>query len=310
MTFATIEAVQAGLASADYVASRALATTVFLALKMGRPLFLEGDAGVGKTEVAKVLARGLGRELIRLQCYDGLDAASAAYEWNFPRQMLEIRAAQASEMQGLAQGPVPGSPPAAALDLYDSRFLLKRPLLRALEPHPDGPPVLLIDELDRADEPFEAYLLEVLSDFQLSIPELGVIKAAQPPIVVITSNRTREIHDAIKRRCLYFWVDYPDAASELEILRRKAPEAPAELSRQVVAFVQKLRGGGLFKAPGIAETIDWTRALTTLNTLVLDPQVVDDTLGALLKYQDDLVRVQGATAAALIAEIRAEAAPS
>jgi MoxR-like ATPase len=350
MMFATVEAVQAGLASADYVASRALATTVFLALKMGRPLFLEGDAGVGKTEIAKVLARGLGRELIRLQCYDGLDAASAAYEWNFPRQMLEIRAAQAGESTlgghgaGPASGEVMGRTPeqttgqtagqimgqpagqamgqtaglttgqkageGAALDLYDARFLLKRPLLRALEPHEGGPPVLLIDELDRADEPFEAYLLEVLSDFQISIPELGVIKAAQPPIVVITSNRTREIHDAIKRRCLYFWVDYPDAASELEILRRKAPEAPADLSRQVVAFVQKLRGGDLFKAPGIAETIDWTRALTTLNTLTLDPQVVDDTLGALLKYQDDLARVQGATAAALIAEIRAEAAPS
>jgi MoxR-like ATPase len=300
MTFATIEAVQAGLAAADYVASRALATTIFLALRMGRPLFLEGDAGVGKTEVAKVLAQSLERELIRLQCYDGLDAASAAYEWNFPRQMLEIRAAQADGAQASGD----------ALNLYDSRFLLKRPLLRALEPHPGGPPVLLIDELDRADEPFEAYLLEILSDFQLTIPELGVVRAAAPPIVVITSNRTREIHDAIKRRCLYFWVDYPDAASELEILRRKAPEAPAELSRQVVAFVQKLRGGELFKAPGIAETIDWTRALTTLDAMALDPQVVDGTLGALLKYQDDLARVQGATAAALIAEIRAEAAPS
>jgi MoxR-like ATPase len=339
MTFASIEAVQAVLASADYVASRALATTVFLALRMQRPLFLEGDAGVGKTEVAKVLARGLGRDLIRLQCYDGLDAASAAYEWNFPRQMLEIRAAQAGDSPGRvpaspasvpasppapastsssvpvsssapASAPTPAPAPAAALDLYDSRFLLKRPLLRALEPHAGGPPVLLIDELDRADEPFEAYLLEVLSDFQISIPELGVIKAEQPPIVVITSNRTREIHDAIKRRCLYFWVDYPDAASELEILRRKAPEASAELSRQVVAFVQKLRGGDLFKAPGIAETIDWTRALTTLDTQTLDPQVVDDTLGALLKYQDDLARVQGATAAALVAEIRAEAASS
>jgi MoxR-like ATPase len=300
MTFATIEAVQAGLAAADYVASRALATTIFLALRMGRPLFLEGDAGVGKTEVAKVLAQSLERELIRLQCYDGLDAASAAYEWNFPRQMLEIRAAQADGAQASGD----------ALNLYDSRFLLKRPLLRALEPHPGGPPVLLIDELDRADEPFEAYLLEILSDFQLTIPELGVVRAAAPPIVVITSPRTREIHDAIKRRCLYFWVDYPDAASELEILRRKAPEAPAELSRQVVAFVQKLRGGELFKAPGIAETIDWTRALTTLDAMALDPQVVDGTLGALLKYQDDLARVQGATAAALIAEIRAEAAPS
>lgn len=294
MTLASIEEVQACLEQAQYVASRSLATTVFLALKMGRPLFLEGEAGVGKTEVAKVLAQGLSRELIRLQCYDGLDAASAAYEWNFPRQMLEIRAAQ-----------VAGD--TAAIDLYDSRFLLKRPLLRALEPHPDGPPVLLIDELDRADEPFEAYLLEVLSDFQLSIPELGVVRASEPPIVVITSNRTREIHDAIKRRCLYFWVDYPDAARELEIVRRKAPDASEDLTRQVVAFVQKLRRGDLFKAPGIAETLDWTRALTTLDALSLDPQVVDETLGALLKYQDDLARVQGATAASLIAQIRAEA---
>ncbi|CAM2141144.1 AAA+ ATPase domain-containing protein [Pararobbsia alpina] len=301
MSFESIEGVQDCLAQAQYVASRALATTVFLAIRMGRPLFLEGEAGVGKTEVAKVLALGLGRELIRLQCYDGLDAASAAYEWNFPKQMLEIRAAQAASDINPAAGST------HALDLYDNRFLLKRPLLRALEPHAGGPPVLLIDELDRADEPFEAYLLEVLSDFQISIPELGVIKATQPPIVVITSNRTREIHDAIKRRCLYFWVDYPDAARELEIVRRKAPEASEDLSRQVVAFVQKLRRGDLFKAPGIAETLDWTRALTTLDALSLDPQVVDDTLGALLKYQDDLARVQGATAAALIAEIRAEA---
>lgn len=301
MSFESIEGVQDCLAQAQYVASRALATTVFLAIRMGRPLFFEGEAGVGKTEVAKVLALGLGRELIRLQCYDGLDAASAAYEWNFPKQMLEIRAAQAASDINPAAGST------HALDLYDNRFLLKRPLLRALEPHAGGPPVLLIDELDRADEPFEAYLLEVLSDFQISIPELGVIKATQPPIVVITSNRTREIHDAIKRRCLYFWVDYPDAARELEIVRRKAPEASEDLSRQVVAFVQKLRRGDLFKAPGIAETLDWTRALTTLDALSLDPQVVDDTLGALLKYQDDLARVQGATAAALIAEIRAEA---
>ena len=295
MSFDTIEAVQASLGQAHYVAGRSLATTIFLALRMGRPLFLEGEAGVGKTEVAKVLARALSRELIRLQCYDGLDVASAAYEWNFPRQMLEIRAAQVAAED------------APTLDLYDRRFLLRRPLLRALEPHPDGPPVLLIDELDRADEPFEAYLLEVLSDFQVSIPELGVIRAAQPPIVVITSNRTREIHDAIKRRCLYFWVDYPDAERELEIVRRKAPEAPEALTRQVVAFVQKLRGGELFKAPGIAETIDWARALTTLDAMSLDPEVVDATLGALLKYQDDLARVQGATAAELIAQIRAEA---
>ncbi len=295
MSFDTIEAVQASLGRAHYVAGRSLATTIFLALRMGRPLFLEGEAGVGKTEVAKVLAQALSRELIRLQCYDGLDVASAAYEWNFPRQMLEIRAAQATA----------GDAP--TLDLYDRRFLLRRPLLRALEPHPEGPPVLLIDELDRADEPFEAYLLEVLSDFQLSIPELGVIRAAQPPIVVITSNRTREIHDAIKRRCLYFWVDYPDAARELEIVQRKAPEAPEALTRQVVAFVQKLRGGELFKAPGIAETIDWARALTTLDAMSLDPEVVDATLGALLKYQDDLARVQGATAAELIAQIREQA---
>jgi MoxR-like ATPase len=297
---ASIDALHGLLNKADYVASRSLATTVFLALQMGRPLFLEGEAGVGKTEVAKVLAQGLGRELIRLQCYEGLDAASAAYEWNYPRQMVEIRIAEA------ARAVAPESFDSAHLNahLYSAEFLLKRPLLRALEAQAAGPPVLLIDELDRADEPFEAFLLEILSEFQLTIPELGTIRALAPPIVVVTSNRTREIHDAIKRRCLYYWVDYPDAARELEILRRKAPGASAELTRQVVAFVQRLRGDELFKAPGIAETIDWTRALMTLDALALDAQTVDDTLGVLLKYQDDIARIQGAKAAALVAEIR------
>ena len=285
------------LAAGDYIAERSLATAVFLALRMGRPLFLEGEAGVGKTEIAKVLAAALGRELIRLQCYEGLDVASAVYEWNYPRQMVEIRLAEA------AGG---ASRDALAQDLFSERFLIRRPLLQALCAAVAGAPVLLIDELDRTDEPFEAYLLEVLSDFQVTIPEIGTIKAAQPPVVVMTSNRTREIHDAVKRRCLYHWVDYPSAERELEILSRKVPQAPQRLSQQVVAFVQQLRGMDLFKAPGVAETIDWSRALVELNQLSLDPAVVDNTLGALLKYQDDIARVRGSEAARIVEELRAK----
>ncbi|MBP8298600.1 MAG: MoxR family ATPase [Burkholderiales bacterium] len=297
---ASIDATQALLAGADYVADRGLAATIFLALKMQRPLFLEGEAGVGKTEIAKVLATSLGRQLIRLQCYEGLDIHSAVYEWNVQRQMIEIRLAEAEgrkSSEGLGQ------------DIYSERFLIRRPLLKALQAGATGaPPVLLIDELDRTDEPFEAYLLEVLSDFQVTIPELGTIRAAQPPIVIITSNRTREIHDAVKRRCLYYWVDYPDAARELEILRRKAPEASATLTREVVAFVQRLRQADLFKLPGVAETIDWTRALLALDALALDPQTINDTLGVLLKYQDDIARVQGSEAAAILQEVRSRVA--
>jgi MoxR-like ATPase len=285
------------LSRGDYVAERSLATAVFLALRMGRPLFLEGEAGVGKTEIAKVLAATLGRRLIRLQCYEGLDIASAVYEWNYPRQMIEIRLAEAA---GTA------SREALAQDLFSERFLIRRPLLQALEGEPGSAPVLLIDELDRTDEPFEAYLLEVLSDFQITVPEIGTIKATQPPIVVLTSNRTREIHDAVKRRCLYHWVDYPSAAREREILARKVPEAPEKLSREVVAFVQKLRGMDLFKAPGVAETIDWSRALVELDRIALDPEIIDNTLGALLKYQDDIARVQGSEAARILSELRAE----
>ena len=295
----TIDATQAMLAGADYVADRGLAATIFLALKMQRPLFLEGEAGVGKTEIAKVLATSLDRPLIRLQCYEGLDIHSAVYEWNVQRQMIEIRLAEAEgrksseAVEGIGQ------------DIYSERFLIKRPLLRALQMSATGAaPVLLIDELDRTDEPFEAYLLEVLSDFQVTIPELGTIRAAEPPIVIITSNRTREIHDAVKRRCLYYWVDYPNAARELEILRRKAPQASEALTREVVAFVQRLRQTELFKLPGVAETIDWTRALLALDALVLDPQTINDTLGVLLKYQDDIARIQGSEAAAILQEVR------
>jgi len=294
----SIAATQALLTGADYVASRSLATTVYLALTMQRPLFLEGEAGVGKTEIAKVLSQALNRPLVRLQCYEGLDLASAAYEWNYPRQMLQIRLAEAA-----------GTADAGALakTIFDEQFLLKRPLLQALETTPAGAPVLLIDELDRADEPFEAFLLEVLADFQITIPELGVIKANEPPIVVITSNRTREIHDAVKRRCLYFWVDYPDAQRELEIVARKVPQANAALSRQVVEFVQRLRTRDLYKLPGVAETIDWTRALTALDKLALDPETINDTLGTLLKYQDDIAKIQGSEAAAILAEVNARA---
>ena len=287
------------LAKGEYVAERSLATSVFLALKMGRPLFLEGEAGVGKTEIAKVLAKTLGRDLVRLQCYEGLDVSSAVYEWNYARQMIEIRLAEAEGVksrEGLTQ------------DIFSEKFLVRRPILQALEGGLGGAPVLLIDELDRTDEPFEAYLLEVLSDFQVTIPELGTIKADEPPIVVITSNRTREIHDAVKRRCLYHWVDYPNAKRELEILKRKAPKAPERLSQEVVGFVQRLRKMDLFKAPGIAETIDWSTALMQLDKLALDPDVINDTLGVLLKYQDDIARVQGSEAAKLLGEVKTELA--
>jgi MoxR-like ATPase len=287
------------LARADYVAERSLATAVFLALKMKRPLFLEGEAGVGKTEIAKVLASGLGRKLVRLQCYEGLDVASAVYEWNYSRQMIEIRLAEAEGTR---------SRDALSQDIFSEKFLIRRPLLQALEGDLGAAPVLLIDELDRTDEPFEAYLLEVLSDFQVTIPEIGTVKAKEPPIVVLTSNRTREIHDAIKRRCFYHWVDYPDAARELDILKRKAPEASERLSREVVAFVQRLRKMDLFKLPGVAETIDWSKALVALDKMTLDPQTVNDTLGTLLKYQDDITRVRGSDAERLLAEVRAELA--
>ncbi|MBL8674754.1 MAG: MoxR family ATPase [Rhodospirillales bacterium] len=290
---ATVELLRQG----EYVADRSLATVLYLALRMGRPLFTEGEAGVGKTEIAKVLAKSLGRRLIRLQCYEGLDAASAVYEWNYARQMIEIRLAEA---QGNVDRDRLGG------DVFNERFLIRRPLLDALQPSPEGPPVLLIDELDRTDEPFEAYLLEVLSDFQVTIPELGTIKAPEPPIVIITSNRTREIHDALKRRCFYHWVDYPDAKREAEILAIKAPGVPASLSRQVVGFVQELRSMELFKAPGVAESIDWATALSELNVLDLDPRAIHDTLGVLLKYQDDIQRIQGSEAARILDKVKSE----
>ena len=278
------------LAAGRYVADHSLATAVFLALKLGRPLMLEGEAGVGKTEVAKVLAETLGRRLIRLQCYEGLDATSALYEWNYSRQMLEIRLA---ELAGESREQ-------AAHTIFSETFLLRRPLLTALEPHPGGPPVLLIDELDRTDEPFEAFLLEILSDFQVTIPEIGTVRAAAPPIVVLTSNRTREIHDALKRRCIYHFIGFPSAERELAILRIRAPGLPEKLSEQIVHFVQQLRATELFKLPGVAETIDWAHALTALDRVVLDPDVVQDTLGVLLKYQDDVAKVAGATARAIL----------
>ncbi|MFQ5774423.1 MAG: AAA family ATPase [Kiloniellaceae bacterium] len=283
------------LDSGRYVADRSLATVLYLSLKLGRPLFLEGEAGVGKTEIGKVLAEVLGRRLLRLQCYEGLDASAAVYEWNYPRQMVEIRIAEAAGDRDRET---------LATDIFDARFLIERPLLQALKPGLEGPPVLLIDELDRSDEPFEAYLLEVLSDYQVTIPELGTIKAPAPPVVVITSNRTREIHDALKRRCFYHWLDYPSAERELEILRVKAPGAPGALAREVVAFVQELRKMDLFKLPGIAETIDWADALTQLDKIALDPETVDNTLGVLLKYQDDIARVQGSEAAHILQEVK------
>jgi MoxR-like ATPase len=286
------------LNSASYVADRSLATVLFLALRMGRPLFLEGEAGVGKTEIAKVLSQSLGRRLIRLQCYEGLDVASAVYEWNYAGQMMAIRLAEAA-----------GDRDRAALqsDVFSERYLIKRPLLQALEDDGSGPPVLLIDELDRTDEAFEAFLLEVLSDFQVTVPELGTIRAAAPPIVIVTSNRTREIHDALKRRCLYHWVDYPDADRELAILKAKAPAAPAKLSKLIVAFVQRLRKEDLFKSPGIAETLDWATALVELDAVALDPAMVGDTLGVLLKYQDDIARLQGSKMKEILDQVKAEA---
>ncbi len=287
------------LGEGDYVADRALATSVFLALKLQRPLLLEGEAGVGKTEVAKVLADTLGRRLIRLQCYEGLDVSSAVYEWNYARQMIEIRLAEAT---GQAERD------RLEADIFSSDYLIERPLLRALRPHPDGPPVLLIDEVDRSDEPFEAFLLEVLSEWQITIPEVGTVAAEHPPIVVITSNRTREIHDALKRRCFYHWIDYPSAERELKILEVRVPEAAAGLTRQVVAFVQKLRETDLFKAPGVAESIDWTRALMALDRTALQAEIVGDTLGVLLKYEDDVVRVRGAEVERVLGEVERELA--
>ena len=294
-----IEEVQRLLRDGKYVADRALATTLFLSLQMGRPLFLEGEAGVGKTEIAKVLAAGLGRRLIRLQCYEGLDVSSAVYEWNYARQMIEIRLAEAAgsvDRQDLAA------------DVFASGFLIERPLLQALREDERGAPVLLIDELDRTDEPFEAYLLELLSDFQISIPEIGTIAAKEPPIVVITSNRTREIHDALKRRCLYHWVDYPDAERELEIVEARLPGMDIGLSRHVVGFVQRLREQDLYKSPGVAETLDWAQALLQLDQVALDGAAIDDTLGTLLKYQDDIARIRGSEAARILEEVKAELA--
>jgi MoxR-like ATPase len=296
---ADIDQALALLRAGDYVADRSLATAVFLALRLGRPLFLEGEAGVGKTEIAKVLAATLDRNLLRLQCYEGLDVAAAVYEWNYARQMIEIRLAEAAHE---------ASKEKIAADIFSERFLIKRPLLQALEPDPRGAPVLLIDELDRTDEPFEAFLLELLSDFQVTIPEIGAVKAIEKPIVVITSNRTREIHDALKRRCFYYWVDYPDAERELAILRTKVAHASLDLSREVVAFVQKLRQRDLFKLPGVAETIDWTDALVQLDQVALSPQGIDSSLGALLKYQDDIARIRGSEAAAILDQVRAEMA--
>jgi MoxR-like ATPase len=295
----SIDATLALLQSQGYVADRALATVLFLALRMRRPLLLEGEAGTGKTEIAKTLAAALGRKLIRLQCYEGLDLASAVYEWNYAGQMMAIRLAEA--------GGGAGDRDKLEADIFSEKYLVKRPLLQALEPQEGGPPILLIDELDRTDEAFEAFLLEVLADSQVTIPELGTVKAAEPPIVILTSNRTREIHDALKRRCLYHWVGYPDAARELAILKARAPNAPARLAKQVVAFVQAIRKEELFKAPGVAETLDWAGALVELDAVALDPALVSDTLGALLKYQDDIQAMQGSKVKELLDQAKAEA---
>ncbi|HEU5019746.1 MAG TPA: MoxR family ATPase [Pseudolabrys sp.] len=294
---ASIDATTELLATAGYVADRSLATVLYLALRMGRPLFLEGEAGVGKTEIAKVLAESLGRKLIRLQCYEGLDVSAAVYEWNYGAQMIAIR---------LAEAEGEGDRDRIEHDVFSERFLIKRPLLQALEPDAAGPPVLLIDEIDRTDEAFEAFLLEVLADFQVTVPELGTVKAPHPPIVVVTSNRTREVHDALKRRCLYHWVGYPSAERELKILRTKVPGIGKKLSEQVVGFVQALRREDLFKVPGVAETLDWASALTELDAVALDPATVSDTLGALLKYQDDIARLDGSKVKSLLDEVRSE----
>ncbi|MBD9623146.1 MULTISPECIES: AAA family ATPase [Ensifer] len=293
----SIEETMALLEAHDYLAGTALATVLFLALRMKRPLFLEGEAGVGKTEIAKVLAKALDRRLIRLQCYEGLDVASAVYEWNYPAQMLEIRLSEASGKVDRKR---------VESDIFSERFLIRRPVLQAISSNSGRAPVFLIDELDRTDEAFEAFLLEVLSDFQVTIPELGTIRADEPPVVIITTNRTREIHDALKRRCLYHWVDYPKAAQELEIIRRKVPGCNATLSREVIAYVQRLRTIDLFKNPGVAETIDWATALTELDRLALDPETIADTLGTLLKYQDDIARIEGAEGRKLLSEVKAE----
>ncbi len=287
------------LAGQGYVCGRALATVVFLSLRLGRPLFLEGEAGVGKTEIAKAIAAALGRRLIRLQCYEGLDASSAVYEWNFAEQMIAIRTAEAA---GGADRDV------LKAELFTEEYLIERPLLQAMRPQVEGPPVLLIDELDRTDEPFEAFLLEALSDFQVTIPELGTVRAPAPPIVILTSNRTREVHDALKRRCLYHWVDYPAFDREMEIVRARAPEAAEALSREIVAFVQKLRTEDLFKKPGVAETIDWAKCLLALDVISLSPEVIADTLGAILKYQDDIQKIEGSEAKRILGEVRAELA--
>ena len=295
----SVDATLALLEKGGYVADRSLATALYLSLSLKRPLFVEGEAGVGKTEIAKVLAQTLQRRLVRLQCYEGLDVASAVYEWNYPGQMVEIRLAEAT-----------GETDRGAIEhgIFSERFLIKRPLLQALESESSGPPVLLIDEIDRTDEPFEAYLLEVLSEFQITIPEIGTLKAEHPPIVIVTSNRTREVHDALKRRCFYYWVEYPDAERELAILAVKAPHVPAALSAEVVGFVQKLREIDLFKLPGVAETIDWAEALSQLDCMVLDPDSINDTLGTLLKYQDDIAKIQGSEASRILSQVKAELA--
>jgi len=295
----SIDAVEALLADQGYVCGRGLSTAAFLALRLGRPLFLEGEAGVGKTEIAKAISKGLGRKLIRLQCYEGLDASSAVYEWNFAAQMIALRAAEAGgQTAGLKD------------QLFSEEFLIERPLLQAMRPQPGGAPVLLIDELDRTDAPFEAFLLEALSEFQVTIPELGPIVAPEPPIVILTSNRTREVHDALKRRCLYHWVDYPDFTRELEILTAQAPEVSAQLSREVVAFIQQLRTEDLFKKPGVAETIDWAKCLLALDVVTLSPEVIADTLGAVLKYQDDISKLQGSEAKRILEEAKTALEPA
>ena len=295
----SIEQTKALLGSEGYVCGHSLATVVFLSLKLGRPLFLEGEAGVGKTEIAKALASALGRRLIRLQCYEGLDASSAVYDWNFPAQMIAIRTAEAV-----------GNSDRTTLnnELFSEEYLIRRPLLEVMTEQEDGPPVLLIDELDRTDEPFEAFLMEALSDFQVTVPEIGTIVAKEPPIVILTSNRTREVHDALKRRCLYHWIDYPDFDRELEILNAQVPEASASLSREIVAFIQALRSEDLFKKPGLAETIDWAKCLIALDTIELSPQVIADTLGAILKYQDDILRVKGSESARILEEAKTSSA--